>query len=148
MTHGTEDGHQQVCPKGVVFFPYLPSNPWGFSHDIGWHRRGAGSATVQMRPRWFLPRLQGSLGAEKRRQTLAAPLCVIASHSRDFFASCDRFAPLTVSFSGDDLASRTCQATAAGVKRTEANNFLEKKFKKDPQWNTKDTIEVGEAIKA
>ena len=34
------------------------------------------------------------------------------------------------------------KATAAGVKTQEATNFLEKKIKKNPKWNTKDTIEV------
>eukprot|EP01135_Chromosphaera_perkinsii_P008097 Nk52_evm13s1129 gene=Nk52_evmTU13s1129 len=35
------------------------------------------------------------------------------------------------------------KATAAGVKTQEATNFLEKKFKKNPKWNTKETIEMA-----
>eukprot|EP00121_Abeoforma_whisleri_P007288 Awhi_evm1s6649 len=32
------------------------------------------------------------------------------------------------------------KAVASGVKEQEATNFLEKKIKKNPQWNTKDAI--------
>ncbi len=34
------------------------------------------------------------------------------------------------------------QATSAGVKMTEANNVLEKKIKKNPQWDYNQTVEV------
>jgi len=36
-----------------------------------------------------------------------------------------------------------CKATAAGAKKQEALNHLEKKLKKDPQLGTEETIEVS-----
>jgi 20S proteasome subunit alpha 1 len=34
------------------------------------------------------------------------------------------------------------KATSVGVKQTEANNYLEKKIRKNPSWNYNETIEV------
>lgn len=35
------------------------------------------------------------------------------------------------------------KATSVGAKQTEANNYLEKKIKKNPSWNYHETIEVS-----
>lgn len=35
------------------------------------------------------------------------------------------------------------KATSAGAKQTEANNYLEKKVRKKPQWNYTQTIDVS-----
>lgn len=35
------------------------------------------------------------------------------------------------------------KATSVGVKQTEANNYMEKKIKKKPQWNYPDTVDVS-----
>ena len=34
------------------------------------------------------------------------------------------------------------KATSVGAKQTEANNYLEKKIRKNPSWNFNDTVEV------
>ena len=38
------------------------------------------------------------------------------------------------------------KATSAGVKQTEANNYLEKKFRKKPQWTYTQTIDVSQCV--
>ena len=35
------------------------------------------------------------------------------------------------------------KATSVGVKQVEANNYLEKKIRKKPQWNYTETVEVS-----
>lgn len=35
------------------------------------------------------------------------------------------------------------KATSAGVKQTEANNYMEKKIRKKPSWNFNETVEVS-----
>lgn len=35
------------------------------------------------------------------------------------------------------------KATSVGVKQVEANNYLEKKIRKKPQWNYIETVEVS-----
>lgn len=35
------------------------------------------------------------------------------------------------------------KAISAGVKQTEANNYLEKKIRKKPRWNYPDTVDVS-----
>ena len=42
------------------------------------------------------------------------------------------------------------KATSVGVKQVEANNYLEKKIRKKPQWNYIETVEVsgGNLIRA
>ena len=35
------------------------------------------------------------------------------------------------------------KATSVGVKQVEANNYLEKKIRKKPQWNYTETVEVN-----
>ena len=37
------------------------------------------------------------------------------------------------------------KATSAGVKQTEANNYLEKKVRKKPVWNYPETVDVSTA---
>lgn len=44
------------------------------------------------------------------------------------------------------LASLLLQATAAGVKETEATNMLEKKFRSGPQYSRKEVIELAISV--
>ena len=38
------------------------------------------------------------------------------------------------------------KATSVGAKQTEANNYLEKKIRKNPSWNYNETVEVSQHV--
>lgn len=118
------------------------------------HRRGARAAAVQGRPRRLLCGVQGAGGGSnlcfqtiKELFSRTKPVGTGAGCTAVGRAPCASLHRRQMPAHSQRTHTRPCppaaQATAAGVKETEAVNMLEKKFKAGPQYSQNEAVELA-----